>query len=190
MKSAKVRVLSGFLSVAAVVMLSSGCGKHSEPNFVYMPEMWYSPAYKAQEVGAVRYPVAGTVPRGHQPYRFMNSTADEAGKQMTNPLRRTEDVLKRGQAVYNVHCIVCHGPGGEGDGSIVPKFPRPPSLLSDKVRTWPDGSLFHVMTAGLNLMPSYRGQVDAADRWAVVHYVRALQKAKNPTDADLKAAGI
>ena len=73
-----------------------------------------------------------------------------------------------------------------GDGSIVPKFPRPPSLQSDKVRQWADGRIFHTITIGQNLMPSYATQISAGDRWAIIHYVRALQRAKHPTAEDLK----
>ncbi len=178
------------LLIASVAMVGAlaGCSKHTKPNFVYMPDMAYSPALKAQEVGANRYPPAGTVPRGFQSYRYANETAEVAGKRLRNPLRRTSDVLVRGKAMYDTHCIVCHGPGGEGDGTIVPKFPRPPSLHSDKVRNWSDGAIFHVITIGQNLMPSYKAQVDPADRWAIIHYTRALQRAKNPTAEDLRVA--
>jgi mono/diheme cytochrome c family protein len=45
-----------------------------------------------------------------------------------------------------------------------------------------------VISAGQNLMPSYASQVASADRWAIIHYVRALQRSKNPSAEDLKAA--
>jgi mono/diheme cytochrome c family protein len=176
------------LGTIALALSLAGCGKHSKPNFVYMPDMAYSPAYKAQEAGAVRYPPAGTIPRDYQPYALTNATAEDAGKKIRNPLKRTTDILARGQTMYNTHCIVCHGPAGEGDGTIVPKFPRPPSLQSEKVRGWQDGSIFHVITVGQNLMPSYKAQIDAADRWAIIHYIRALQRSKNPTAEDLRVA--
>ena len=98
-------------------------------------------------------------------------------------------MLLRGKHLFNTYCIVCHGPMGEGDGFIIPKFPRPPSLQSDKVRGWPDGRFYHVMTAGQNLMPSYASQIAREDRWAIAHYIRVLHRAKNPTAEDLKAAG-
>jgi mono/diheme cytochrome c family protein len=135
----------------------------------------------------MRMPVAGTVPRGFQPYAYAKDP-EAAGRELRNPLPRTEEVLKRGQAMFNTYCIVCHGPNGMGDGLIVPKFPRPPSLQSDKVRNWPDGRIFHTVTMGQNLMPSYASQVASADRWAIIHYVRALQRSQHPTSEDLKAA--
>ena len=166
----------------------SGC-RHEEPNFIYMPDMVYSPAFKAQKEGAMRMPVEGTVPRDFMPYAY-SKDPEAAGRELKNPLKPTLLVLKRGQAVFNTYCIVCHGPAGEGNGFVVPKFPRPPSLQSDKVRTWPDGRIYHVITMGQNLMPSYASQVAPGDRWAVIHYVRALQRSEHPTPEDLKAAGI
>ncbi len=172
---------------SAIVLLSGCSGQHSKPNFLFMPDMFFSPALKAQEEGANRMPVKGTVPRGFQPYAYVGQP-DLAGKELKNPLPRTEATYKRGQAKYNTYCIVCHGPTGEGDGSVVPKFPKPPSLNSEKVQKWPDGNLYHVISAGQNLMPSYASQVSTADRWAIIHFIRALQRSKNPTAEDLKTA--
>lgn len=177
-------VLASFLSLLVVL---AGCGPRESNNMIYMPDMVYSPALKAQQVG-VRLPVKGTVPRGFKPYSFAGNP-EGAGKELKNPLRRTSDVMARGQMVFNTYCMVCHGPAGEGDGSIIPKFPRPPSLQSDKVRAWPDGRIYHVISTGQNLMPGYASQITQGDRWAAVHYVRALQRAKHPTAEDVKAAG-
>lgn len=172
-----------------LVMLAgfSACGKHEKPNFVFMPDMAYSPAFKAQEEGSMRKPVEGTIPRGHQPYAYPNDP-EAAGRELRNPLKRTRDAMNRGKDMFNTYCIVCHGPSGQGDGSIVPPYPRPPSLLSEKVSTWPDGRIYHVITMGQNLMSSYASQVTESDRWAIIHYIRALQRSQNPSAADLKAA--
>lgn len=163
----------------------SGCLQHEKPNVIYMPDMVYSPAHKAQQEGEMKMPVKGTVPRGFQPYPYGND-GDVAGKELKNPLKATEQVLARGKHVFNIYCIVCHGPNGEGDGHIVPKFPRPPSLQSDKVRGWSDGRIYHTITRGQNLMPSYESQIANGDRWAAIHYIRALQRSKHPTAEDLK----
>lgn len=179
---------SAYLSLGVILIASGlvGCGKHEKPNWTYMPDMAESPAYKAQEVGSMRVPVKGTVPRGFQSYDYAQNP-EGAGRDLKNPLRRTAAVLKRGQTMYNTYCIVCHGPAGEGDGTIVPKFPRPPSLQSEKVRTWADGRIYHVITMGQNLMPSYATQISPEDRWAAIHYVRVLQRSKHPSAEDLRA---
>jgi mono/diheme cytochrome c family protein len=51
---------------------------------------------------------------------------------------------------------------------------------------WGDGHIFHVITKGQGVMPSYAQQVQPEDRWAVIHYIRALQRAQNPTDEDVR----
>lgn len=173
---------------AFLVMLGAAglaaCGTHEKPNFTYMPDMAYSPAYKAQRA-LPRPPVPGTVPRGYVPYRF--TSHEEAGKALFNPLPSSRAVLLRGQTIFNSYCMACHGPEGEGNGTVVPPFPRPPSLQSDKIRGFPDGSIFHIITRGQNIMPSYASQISPDDRWAVIHYIRVLQRSKHPTPEDLKA---
>jgi mono/diheme cytochrome c family protein len=149
-----------------------------------MPDMVYSPAIKAQKEGSMKLPVKGTVPRDFVPYPYTDR--DVAGRSLKNPLQPTRAVLERGKYVFNIYCNVCHGPNGMGDGSVVPKFPRPPSLQSDKVRNWPDGAIYDTITRGANLMPSYASQVSPGDRWAIIHYVRALQRSQNPSAEDVK----
>ena len=169
------------------LLVLGACGKHERPNFQYMPDMHYSPAIQAQQ-GIQRLPVNGTVPRGYEVYPYIDLGPVAAGKVHLNPIPRTKEVLKRGQQLFNTFCIVCHGAYGEGDGPVVPKYPRPPSLQSDKIRGYADGSIYNVITKGQNLMSSYATQVAPNDRWAIIHYIRALQKAKNPTAEDMKAA--
>lgn len=171
-----------FVSTFALAL--SGCGKHESNYFIYMPDMYWTKGLKYQQPG-MKPPVAGTVAR-EQHAIPEGMTLEQAGKEYANPLRRTEAVLERGRHVYANTCIVCHGPAGEGDGSIVPKFPRPPSLQSDKIRNYPDGNLYFIISRGQNLMSSYASQIKPEDRWAVVHYIRALQRSKKPTAEDLK----
>ena len=178
-------------SVVAIAVLAfsvSACGKHESNKFIYMPDMVYSPAVKSQQ-GIQRLPVEGTVPRGFERYEWSSQDPEltvKVGSLNLNPLPVNAKTLARGKQMFNTYCIVCHGPAGEGDGTIVPRFPRPPSLQSDKVRGYKDGSIFHVITMGQNLMPSYASQIQPQDRWAIIHYVRALQRSKHPTPQDLK----
>lgn len=180
-----------FFSTRAIFLIGIlapflGC-RHEKPNVIYMPDMVYSPAIKAQKEGGMRMPVEGTVSRDFVPYPFPQNP-EAAGKELRNPLRYTRSNLERGQHIYTNYCIVCHGRAGLGDGSIIPKFPRPPSLQSDKVREWPDGNIYHVISMGQNLMPSYASEISPGDRWAVILYIRALQKSQHPTPEDLKYA--
>lgn len=151
-----------------------------------MPDMVDSPAIKAQET-VMNLPPEGTIPRGYTPYPYGKEEGDRAGEDLSNPLKSKKTVFALGQKKYDTYCIVCHGPTGKGNGTIVPKFPMPPSLHSDKVREWSDGRLFHVITKGQNLMPSYAVQITPEERWAIVYYVRALQRAVHPTEEDMEA---
>ena len=174
------------------LVLGTGCSTKTKPTLEYMPDMAYGPRIGAQREDplnpgepAMRSPVPGTVPRDYTPYRYAQADTAQASAELSNPLPRTADVLGRGERVYMTYCVVCHGPKGDGQGYIVPKFPMPPSLYSDKVRNWPDGRIFHVITRGQNLMPSYASQILPEDRWAVIHYVRAIQRAAHPNAQDL-----
>lgn len=121
-------------------------------------------------------PQAGTVAAGEVPYPYAQNEADRAGAELKNPLQPTPEVLAHGKFVYENVCITCHGPKGAGDGHVTALFPKPPSLMTQKVRDWPDGQLFHRPMRGQNSMPSHARQVDQKDAWSVVLWIREMQK--------------
>ncbi len=177
-----------------VVLLASavitGCSKETTV-LQYMPHMANTPNLKPQRGydgfgngSGMLTPPEGAVARGHKPYRI--ATADEAEKVLQNPLPMTEANIHRGQKIFNNYCITCHGPLGYGNGSIVNPYPIPKSLQSDNMLKWKDGHIFHVATKGQGVMPSYAQQIQPMDRWAVILYIRALQRAEHPTDQDMQ----
>lgn len=139
-----------------------------------------------QQIQVERPPVPGTIPVGYVAYPYPKDDekdtkwADEAGEKLKNPLLPTVANQRRGQVIFNRVCIACHGEHAEGDGPIVGPdlFPAPPSLHSKLARAFKDGHIFHVITRGQKKMPSYADTLEPAERWAVVHYVRTLQRAK------------
>ncbi len=178
------------VTVLAVSAVTYGVLNHalSLPPFDWMMEQ---PKLKAQmpselftDGKGMRVPVAGTVARGFLPYAFKGKPG-EAGKYLVNPLLPTREVLERGKAKYLTFCSPCHGNVGEGDSRLQGQFPNPPTLHSDKARAWRDGNIYHVITDGQNIMPSYASQIPQDDRWAIVHYVRVLQRAHNAKESDL-----
>jgi mono/diheme cytochrome c family protein len=180
------------VALALAGLLTAGCSTKKQPAMEYMPDMSYGPRLGAQREDplnpgqpVMRPPVPGTIPRDYTPYRFAQADTAQAMAELFNPLPRTAEVLGRGQRVYMTYCVVCHGPKGDGQGYIVPKFPMPPALFSDKVRNWPDSRIFHIITRGQNLMPSYASQILPEDRWAAIYYVRVLQRAAHPNPQDV-----
>ncbi|GJQ42412.1 MAG: DUF3341 domain-containing protein [Ignavibacteriota bacterium] len=133
---------------------------------------------------SMRLPVEGTVAKGFIPYPFEGET--NPVQVLSNPYFPTEENLSLGKRKFLTYCSPCHGNFGDGDSRLAGQFPNPPTLHSDRVRSFPDGMIYHIITNGQNIMPSYASQVNRQERWAIVNYIRALQRAKNATDEDLK----
>jgi mono/diheme cytochrome c family protein len=135
---------------------------------------------------SLREPVEGTVARGFLPYPYAKDQAALAEANLVNSLPLTKEALDRGQKAYMVQCAMCHGTFGDGDGVVVERgFPKPPSLHTGKLQSAKDGLFYHVISVGQGNMPGLDKQISREDRWAIVHYVRALQRAKNAKDTDL-----
>jgi mono/diheme cytochrome c family protein len=134
---------------------------------------------------SMREPVSGTVAKNQMPYLYADSI-ELAEKFMVNPLEVNEFNLNIGKAKYNTYCSPCHDYNGTGIARLNGQFPNPPSLHTDKVRNWKDGHLYHIITMGQNTMPSYAQQLNDTERWQVITYLRALQRAMNATEEDVK----
>lgn len=158
----------------------------SEPNVELIQDMMEQPALKAQdfepndrEKSSSRLPPEHTVPVGYKPYPYHNDPAT-AEKVLKNPLAgdMSPEVLSLGQKKFETYCMVCHGEHGKGDGPVAVKMAlKPPPLLSEKVVGFNDARIYHIITDGQGVMGSYAYQiVEEKDRWAIVNYVRSLQK--------------
>ena len=129
----------------------------------------------ANEISA-QLPVEGTVSRNNTIYDYPNS---EEGYQLAkdslrSPLEASEENLKKGQANYTIYCAVCHGDKGDGMGTLVKneKFLGVPNY---KDRDINQGTMYHVIMYGRNLMGSHASQLTEKERWQVVHYVEKLR---------------
>ena len=100
-----------------------------------------------------------------------------------DPVARDSASLARGRLVYEQYCIVCHGPAGHGDGTVVAKFVPPPDLTGDPTRQRSDGYLYAMIKQGRGIMPRYGDKIRGTDRWHVVNYVRQLQGVLPPAAA-------
>jgi mono/diheme cytochrome c family protein len=178
----KRRYIAG-LSLAAMLILA-GCRQdmHDQPKF--FPQRgtdFYADGRSA------RPQVDNTVARGqmHGDAYFYTGMINGA-EGNTYPFPVTMDVLQRGQERYNVYCSPCHSRVGNGQGMIVERGYLPAgNYHTERLRNAPLGHFFSVMTNGYGVMPDYAVQLNPADRWAVVAYIKALQLSQNATQADI-----
>lgn len=144
------------------------------------------PIYRDDQPEGMRYPPPQTVPVDGNPRRLDRTEQDNAHLQ--NPVPLTAENLEYGRFLYDEQCAVCHGTEGHGDGTIVEAghyAPIPPTFHSPQMRNETDGEIYHVITHGANQMWSYENKLTDMERWAVVNYVRALQRAHYPDPRDL-----
>jgi mono/diheme cytochrome c family protein len=158
---------------------------------------------------AMRPSVAGTVARGelredahvHQGVTYSAARPDgEWATTFPGQVAMGIDLVRRGQERFNIYCQPCHGLAGYGDGIVHARamvlvetgkngsqWVAPKSLHDEAIRTQPVGQLFNTITNGVRTMPSYGSQIPVADRWAIVAYVKALQRSQNARPEDVPA---
>lgn len=97
-------------------------------------------------------------------------------------------LLERGRQRYEIDCAPCHAATGDGDGMVVERgFPKPPPLDDQRIIAAPTRHYVDVITNGYGIMYSFAERVAPGDRWAVAAYIRALQRARAGTTADVPA---
>lgn len=162
-----------------------GCSSSDPPVLVNF-SMFNQPKYKAQAASTFFYdgktmrpPVPGTIARGHLHQELALSTGMDAGGKpvATSPVVVDEALLARGAERYGIYCQPCHDERGEGKGLLFQRAKVPTAnLLEQRIRELPDGAIFDAITNGKGLMASYRYQVAAHDRWAIIAHVREMEK--------------
>jgi mono/diheme cytochrome c family protein len=189
------------LALSGALLLAGCRGKPFEQPPIHInPNMDYQPKYQPQEANiffadnkANRLPVEGTVARGALATdKAYFSGKDASGNLISkSPVALTKDLMVRGQERYTIYCQPCHGGTGDGKGIVIGYgYVQPPSFHEARLVTSPDGHFYDVINNGIRSMPAYRHQVPVEDRWAIVAYIRALQKSQNATKGDLDKLGL
>jgi len=103
-----------------------------------------------------------------------------------SPLPLTRQVLERGEQRYQINCMPCHGPAGDGKG-ITSKYNMfsMANFHDQRLINMADGEIFNTITYGKNLMGAYGPNVTVEDRWAIIYYVRTLQRSQLASVADV-----
>jgi mono/diheme cytochrome c family protein len=173
----------------------------TQPRIHIIPDMDNQPKYGAQDRNpifadrrAMRPPVAGTVARGTV-LGNAGLTAGRAGEGWIEaiPLEVDTGILQRGRERYDIFCSPCHGLAGFGDGMVAMRadellegtWTPPTSFHTDLIRGRAPGQLFNTISNGIRNMPAYGPQIRVEDRWAIVAYVKALQRSQNATVDDV-----
>lgn len=136
--------------------------------------------------------VQGTVARGQLHDNVMMYEGKVDGQPSTTfPFKIDAAALDRGQERFNVYCAPCHGRTGEGNGMVVQRgYRQAASFHTDRLRDSQPGYFFDVITNGFGVMPDYKAQIPAEDRWKIIAYVRALQLSHHATTADVPTGDI
>jgi mono/diheme cytochrome c family protein len=113
----------------------------------------------------------GTIPVGGGIETVRTSRPDA----LRNPLPSTPASVERGKQAYGHYCIMCHGPKGDGNGTVGQSFaPLPSNLRESPVQGQSDGELFYKISLGSGRHPSLADTVSEEERWAVIQYLRSL----------------
>ncbi|HEX4946174.1 MAG TPA: cytochrome c [Blastocatellia bacterium] len=191
--------------ISILLMLASalaGCGLRPAGNTTPLqvhPDMDNQPKYKAQSASAFfadgranRPPVPGTIAQGHLNEDDQLTTGKDASGNLikNNPLPVDEALLLYGQERFNINCALCHGRLGDGTGMVKTRSfgaLAPANLQDTRLREVADGHIFDVITNGIRTMQPLRSNVPVRDRWAIVAYVRALQRSQYANLKDVPA---
>lgn len=178
----------------------------SKPRIHLVPDMDSQEKFKAQSAStlfadgrAMREPVPGTIARGELAedgalYRGM--VGKDFAESFPQQLQVNEAFIRRGRDRFDIYCSPCHGLSGYGDGTVARRadelqegtWTPPSSLHDDIVRGRRVGHIFNTITNGIRNMPAYGPQIPVKDRWAIVAYVRALQRSQHAAIEDVPAA--
>jgi mono/diheme cytochrome c family protein len=182
--------LLALTSIVATSACARGCTTSRSPIHLN-PSMDDQPKARPQSAStffhdgaSMRQPVPGTVPVGglmeDGPF-FTGKGAD--GQFVTaSPVAVDETVVERGRQRYRIYCQPCHDARGDGKGILFQRGNVPTaSFHQEKLLKYSDGQIFDVITNGFGLMAGYHWPIPPADRWAIVAYVRDLQRTRTPS---------
>ena len=178
-----MKSLYKIVAVVGLSFMATSCFDKAKPNYQFFPNMYEAVSYETYSEHNVfkggvdaQIPAKGSIKRGFVPYEIPNTPEGYALAKATlkSPLDSLSINQDKAKELYTVYCAICHGDAGDGKGNLVvkEKFLGVPSY---KDREITDGSVFHVITYGLNSMGSHANQLSQEERWVVADYVLKLK---------------
>lgn len=180
--------------------------KSTEPRIHIIQDMDNQERYTAQQAApmlfrdgrASRPQVSGTIARGdlrEDAHFYRGKVADDWATTYPEQVDVTLPFVQRGQERFNVYCAPCHGLGGAGNGIVSQRafeldtagWVQPTDLTTDTILGRAHGDLYNTITNGIRTMAPYGDQISVEDRWAIVSYIRALQRSQRGTIDDVPA---
>jgi len=175
-----------YIGLILIILVSCSDSKPTSRKVQYMSDtdMYVPLAYDTYTENPIfsngltsQAPVEGTIARGTVLYDYPNN---EIGYQMAkdslrSPILLNDINLEKGKGLYIIYCAICHGDKGDGQGALVKneKFLGVPNY---KDREITEGSIYHVIMYGRNMMGSHASQLNDNERWQVVQYVHNLRE--------------
>ena len=189
--------LSAAIAVLSVGVLSACNGIQRDPPIMIWWDMKRQAKFRTEgETGLfpdgrnTRPSPEDTVARGQLfEETAYNTGMDGAMYVGKSPVPPTPALIHQGQLRFSTYCTPCHDGIGDGHGIVPSRVPtwQPANLTEQRVVDLADGDIFNVITNGRRTMPAYKYQITTADRWAIISYVRVLQRAANATVDDIPA---
>jgi len=186
------------LLLISIMMMSCRGQKSEKPPVHPQQNMDFQDRFNAQEANpffadgrSMRTPVEGTVARGKlRANTVLYEGVNENGDYINEiPFDLTQSFLFRGKDKFEVYCQVCHGGTGDGQGIIMTGgygYVPAPSFHRESSYNMADGEIYSAIANGIRNMPSYASQIKVEDRWAIVAYVRALQRSQNVPESEMQ----
>ncbi|HEY5375327.1 MAG TPA: quinol:electron acceptor oxidoreductase subunit ActD, partial [Polyangiaceae bacterium] len=179
--------------------------KSSSTRIHIIQDMDSQPKYKAQRENPFfadnrsdRPAIEGTVAVGDardDDHFYKGKEGGAWARTFPSEIALTEATMDRGRQRFGIYCTPCHGQIGLGDGMVAKRadslqqgtWVSPTNITQEYLRQMPVGQLFNSITNGIRTMPAYGPQIKTEDRWAIIMYVRALQRSRSGSVADLPA---
>jgi mono/diheme cytochrome c family protein len=147
---------------------------------------------KPQTIASPAAAVAVPPPRSHLSFSdggdYYNSgkMGGSWGTGIPTELGLDATLMERGRERFHITCAMCHGATATGNG-ITKQYGLATvvTLQDDRIRKMADGEIFNTVTNGKNTMMAYGSNLTVRDRWAIIAYLRALQRSQNATQADV-----